>query len=261
MFDETNLISWWKKLPHNQKKNLIANFDFYKRKIDIKPYNDLYNQYKIAFGIGIRERLNNFEISKKNIREQIDIKSLVINHNSFLDFSITQAFKNLENLYFKNDIVENLRTLENTNIKTLSLSCAKLNNIMGIEKLENLEHIKLIYCYNLDNLNFIANCPKIIKIDLSYLGSLSLIDKLLNVGEIIISKNMMYPNEIVHTLYKYKYEYENKLYKFTEEEIEFILKNAKDKQKENYAGLILSEKYSVYIKNFTEWTLVKNKLH
>ncbi len=258
MFDDINLISWWEELPSNQRKNLIANFDFYTKKIDIKPYNDLYNQYKTVFGIGIRERLNNFDVNEKNLRELINIKSLVINHDSFIDFSITRVFKNLESLYFKNDTVENLKTLENTNIKILSLSCAKLNDIVGIEKFENLEQIKLIYCYNLVNLNLIANCPKIIKVNISYLGSLSLFDKLLNVDEIIINKNMMYPNEIEHILYKYKFEYENKLYKFTEDETEFILNKAHDKQKENYVGLILSKKYSVYIKSFTEWALRKN---
>lgn len=116
--------------------------------------------------------------------------------------------------------------------------------------------MKLIYCYDLDNLNFLTQCPKLNKLDLSYLGSLTLFDELFDIDEIIINKNIIYPNDIEYTLYKSKYQnYRNKPYQFTEEETQFILEKAKDNQRVNYAGLILSKKYSVYINDFTEWKL------
>lgn len=253
---EGNLILWWKGLNHNQRKNLIANFDFFTNKIEIKPYNELYSQYKIAFGKGIRERLDDFNVDEKSLSELTHMTNLVINHNSFQDFTNLTAFTNLENLYFSNNTVENLETLKNLNIKTLTLSCSKLKNLNGIEKNEKLENLKLIYCYDLDNLNFLTKCPKLNKLDLSYLGSIALFDELFNIDDIVINKNIIYPNDIEYTLYKSKYgNYRHKLYEFTEEETQFILENAKDKQRKNYAGLIISKKYSVYINDFTEWTL------
>jgi hypothetical protein len=59
---ERNLISWWKNLHHNHKKNFIANFDFSRHNFAIDPNIELYSQYKITFGTGIRTRLDTYVI-------------------------------------------------------------------------------------------------------------------------------------------------------------------------------------------------------
>lgn len=85
-----DLISWWKKLKHNEKKVLLANFDLQTKKIDTNK--DLYVQYYSKFGVGIRKRLDEFDISQENLQQLIQIEKLVINHISFIDLSIISKF-------------------------------------------------------------------------------------------------------------------------------------------------------------------------
>lgn len=253
---ETNLFLWWKELNHNLKKNLIANFDFFVNKIEIKPYNELYSQYKIAFGRGIRERLDNFNVNEKSLSGLTNIASLVINHSSFLDFSYLAVFTNLETLYFSNNTVENLDTLNNMNIKTLTLSCSKLKSLDGIEKHKKLENLKLIYCYDLDNLNSLVKCSNLIKLDLTHCGRSVLFDRLIDIAEIHIGKHLIYPNEIEHTLYRWEYSKNiDNPYEFSKDETQFIMEKADRKQRDNYLGLILSNKFQVSTKDFSEWIL------
>lgn len=253
---ERNLIFWWKELNHNHKKNLIANFDFFKNNIAINPYNELYSQYKIAFGKGIRERLDTFTVTERSLSELISIRKLVINHNSFTDFSHLSSFADLEGLYFSNHTVESLDTLKNVKLKTLTLSCSKLKSLNGVERYEKLKKLALIYCYDLDDLNCLRECSSLALLDLEICGKLVLFDQLDHIDEINLHKNLIYPNEIEHTLYKWqRHENIGSPYDFSEDETQFIMKKADRKQKNNYCGLIMSNRYKVIVKGFSEWTL------
>jgi uncharacterized protein related to proFAR isomerase len=135
------------------------------------------------------------------------LKKLVIKHNSFTDFSHLSYFADLEELYFTNSTVETLDSLQNANLRILTLLCAKLKNLNGVERYENLTKLRLVYCENLDDINCLKNCSALALLDLQYCRSLMLfdqIDQIDQIGEIHVRKNLIYPNEIEYTLYKYK---------------------------------------------------------
>jgi hypothetical protein len=110
-FMEDNLISWWKNLRHNHKKNFIANFDIFTHNVALDPNIELYSQYKITFGTGMRDRLDSFIVEESNLLELTSLKKLIIKPNSFTDFSHLSYFADLEELYFTNSTVETLDSL------------------------------------------------------------------------------------------------------------------------------------------------------
>lgn len=126
---EDDLLIWWKKLSHNEKKIFLANYDFINSKNEIKSYSDLYSQYKITFGIGIRQRLDNFFVTNESIKKIVNIKKLIINHISILNLSNIQKFENLEEFYYQNYKIENIISLKNKKLKTLSIQCDNLNSL------------------------------------------------------------------------------------------------------------------------------------
>lgn len=265
---EDDLLNWWKKLSHNERKIFLTNYDFVNSKIKIETYSDLYSLYKIVFGIGIRQRLDNFCVNIENIKEIISLKKLIINHISFINLSILEKFENLEELYYQNYKIENIISLKNLKLKTLSIQCNNLDNLDFIRS-SKIENLNLIYCYKLTSLEALKECVNLKKLQLIHLGFKLKADSLSHIDEILLNKNQIYPNEIEYSFYRDKFMLMNNfinnrilnrkhLYTFDNEETSFILKNGNEYQKVNYTELIMSKIYSVHINSFTEWTLKKN---
>jgi hypothetical protein len=127
----------------------------------------------------------------------------------------------------------------------------------GVERYENLTKLRLVYCENLDDINCLKNCSALALLDLEYCRSLMLFDQIDQIAEIHVRKNLIYPNEIEYTLYQYKWKQDNgsKPYEFSVDETQFIMENADSRQKNNYVGLIRSNRYEVYIQDFSIWIL------
>lgn len=250
-----DLISWWKKLKHNEKKVLLANFDLRTNKID--AYKDLYVQYYSKFGVGIRKRLDEFDSNQENLQQLIQIEKLVINHISFIDLSIISKFSKLKSLFYSNWKAINLDNLDNPTIIELTLANLRIENLNFVEKLTSIESLKFIYC-GIGNYNSLKKYSTLKKLDISSSGGA--FDELLHLQEIIVDKSAFYPKEIEYKYYqctKYK---NHQHYRFITEEQQFILRNGSEIQKNNYKEFILSEKYNVYIKDFSVWLLLNNSL-
>lgn len=251
-----DLISWWKKLKHNEKKVLLANFDFQTKKID--PFIDLYVQYFSEFGVGIRKRLDEFVISQENLQQLIQIEKLVINHISFIDLSIISKFLNLKSLFYSNWKCQHIEEINNQTLIELTLQDLAINNIRFVEKLTKIESLTFISCRNLRNFNSLKKSKTLKKLDISRNGGL--INELEHLEEIIVNKSVIYPSEIEYKYYQYTSFKNHDLYKFTFEEQRFILENGSEIQKNNYEELILSEKFNVHIKDFCDWILLNSSL-
>jgi hypothetical protein len=103
---------------------------------------------------------------------------------------------------------------------------------------------------NADDINCLKNCSALALLDLEYCRSLLFFDQ---IGEIHVRKDLIYPNEIAQTLYRDKWKQNNssKSYEFSVDETQFIMLNPDSRQKNNYVGLIRSNRYEVYIQDFS----------
>jgi hypothetical protein len=255
----SGLINWWKGLSHNWKKVLIVNLDFSRKNLDITTYNDLYNQYLNAFGVGIRKRLDAFEVNEENISQITDLERLVIKHPGIANISEIKNFHKLKKMHVAGCNFDSFHSLKAENLESLVLEGGKSENLGGIEIFQNLKYLRIIYCYDLSDLDAIIACPKINHLDLSYMGRLISINPSIEVETIAIRNLMIYPSEIEHVYYEEKYHrYRGEYYEFSPEEIDFIIKNGNEEQKSNFMNLILTGKYSVKIEQFCDWILVKN---
>jgi hypothetical protein len=147
-----------------------------------------------------------------------------------------------------------LDSLQNANLRILTLSCAKLKNLNGVERYDNLTKLRLV-CEKLDDINCLKNCSTLALLDLKYCRNPLLFDQIDQIGEIHVRKDLIYPNEIEYTLYKWKQNNSSNPYEFSVDETQFIMENADSRQKNNYVGLIRSNRYEVYILDFSVWIL------
>lgn len=266
MVDE--LLNWWKKLSHNEKKIFLANLDFVNSNTKIEPDSDLYSYYKIVFGIGIRQRLDNFHVHPQNIKEILRQKKLIFNHISFINLSVLEKFENLEEVYYKNHKIETINSFLNFKLKTLSIQCENLENIDFIRS-SKIQNLYLKFCYKITNLEVLKDCENLKKLTINYTGVKLKAKFLLHIDEIFLNKNLIYPFGFDYLFYDDKYASihnfinyhilnRKHLYRFNEKEIILIVQRGNECQQNNYMELIESKIYSIYLNSDNEWKLIKN---
>lgn len=188
-------IIWWKGLSHNWKKTLLANYDFNKLGIERKIYTrDIYNSYFKVFNKGIRQRLNEFDISKESIQELVEIESAFISHEEIKDIKPIKLFRRIKNLKINGTDLKNLESLSSfTEIEEIVLQdCGKISSLKGIEYLPNLKRLTLISCYQLFDLSYIIQNKNIEELDLEHLGHVVDITLFASVNAIKIGSHQIY---------------------------------------------------------------------
>ncbi|OOV25782.1 hypothetical protein BXU11_14000 [Flavobacterium sp. LM5] len=252
-----NLIEWWKSLSHNWKKTFLVNLDYNESKIKLNTYPDLYNQYKTCFGIGIRQRLDEFLPTIENIEKIISLETLIIDHIEFKDINPVNEFRNLKSLIINDTKIINLENLNLFKLENLCLCGNDLNSLKGIEKFNELKKLKLGNCRQLINLNEITECKNLKVIDLSNLGKQIILRPLVHLEEIKILYRQLYPNEIEH-IYNTKFNKKRlNFYEFDSNESSLLLNSNYVIEKDNFIDLIQSNKFRIQINEYLTWTLIK----
>ncbi len=244
----SELIDWWNSLEHNDKKVLLASYDFEQDETKIRTSRSLYDDYFTQFGFGVRKRLDSFETTEENIQKVLELESISF---AFKPETINRLTE-LKILTVHGVVDFNLLTIT----ELISLSCSgKFESLSGIENFQKLEKLQLTGCYYLTDFTCLLKLPNLQLLDFPFLLDYSVkpiaqrlmeLPAYLDVQTMSIPRWWLHMKELDHShYYPKRNEFKYAGYEFDTDEIEFIRSNADPIVYRNLENFILSGRYKI----------------